>query len=215
MDALQQTYGWQINYEDAQYQSPPDYKEVPAPQYMTAKAGTTIRIPSGGNFQVTVPLKNSSDAAPDEQMILQTIVDAYNKSDNPGRFDIRKNLDGSFEVVGTSIRDGRTAVKKQPLMDTAITIPKKQRTELQAVELICSAVSQKSHVEVSLGVYPRTIMVASQTSVGGSKASARELLADALSSATRKISWRLVYDPDAKNYFLNLTAVPVLSLPQK
>ena len=207
IDALQQAYGWEINYEDAQYRSVPDYKEVPAPQYFATKAGTKIRVPSGGNFSVTVPVRSISDASPDEQTTLQAIVDAYNQSENPGRFELRKDLKGNFDLVGISARDGRSTVAIHPLLDTEITIPKKQRTLLEVVDLVCSTLSLKSHSEVSLGVYPRTILLATPTTGGASKVPARQLLAEVLSSASRGIRWQLLYDPEGQDYFLNLSTV--------
>src|SRR5580692_11569525 len=84
LDALCQKYGWLVNYEDPQYITP---------QVLKSESGSNSHshIPDGGSFSVEFPA-----AAFDENKTLRLLVDSYNRSNNPGRFDVRRNAEGDF-----------------------------------------------------------------------------------------------------------------------
>ncbi len=213
LNALQENYGWQINYEDARYTFKPDFSEVAAPHYLNPKAGATIKVPSGGAFTIEVGSSKDSATMPDEEKTLRSIVESYNQSGNPGRFEVRKSTTGSFEIVGIGAHDpsGKIA-STQPALDFPIFIPRKQRSAFQAVQAICTSLSQHGHIPVSLGVYPTGLFRVTRSTIGGSRIEARLLLAEALQATGRKMSWRLLYDPETRTYVLNVA--PVASPPQ-
>lgn len=197
VNALQQKYGWRINYEDPQYISKLDLRD--------AKSSSDGRPePGGGSFAVEVPTGPSADAPPDEEKTLQLIVDAYNQSNNPGRFDLRHPSTEQFDIVGMSAHDEKGKISKQAVvLDTPITIPAEDRTVADTVDLICQKVSDKTHISVTLGVHPLGLD-RQRATVGGKEMSARAYISTATEPTGRKISWRLLYDPDSKSYVLDL-----------
>lgn len=208
VEALQQKYGWRINYEDPQYISKLDLTD--------AKSSSDGRPePGGGSFAVDVPAGTPADAPPDAQKTLQLIVDAYNQSNNPGRFDLRHPSADQFDIVGTSAHDDKGKISKQDVvLDTLITIPGEDRTVADTVDLICQKVSDKSHISVTLGVHPMGLD-RQHGNVGGKEMSARAYISAATEPTGRKISWRLLYDPDSKGYVLNLHQFRVPPPPSK
>ena len=208
VNALQQKYGWRINYEDPKYISKLDLTD--------AKVSSDGRIePRGGSFTVEVPAGPSPDAPPDEQKTLQLIVDAYNQSSNPGRFDLRHPNAEQFDIVGASALDEKGKISKQEVvLDTPITIPAEDRTVADTVDLICQKVSDKSHISVTLGVHPMGLD-RQRATVGGKEMAARAYISTATEPTGRKISWRLLYDPDLKGYILNLHQFRIPPPPSK
>ena len=212
LDALQQKYGWVVNYEDPQYVSHTDFIDAPGDP-------SHAQVPAGGNFGVNIPASTSVPAStstgpatpatvPDEEKALRLVLDAYNHSKNPGQFELRGTSQGNFSAVGTAAHDETGAMaQQQVLFDLLVTLPTEERTIVDTVTLICQAVAQQSHISVTLGIYPRTLIAHTQVKAGGTKVSARELLQQSLLSAHRNLYWRLLYDPGSKGYFLSIHAV--------
>src|SRR5580698_7977398 len=175
-DALQQKYGWIINYEDPRYTSPLDLADAPDEQ-------KTRRVPAGGNFSVDI-----ADSSNAEEKMLRTILEAYNHSQNPGRFELRVGTQGDFDVVGTAAHDAKGAISQQEvLLDLPIELPSQERTIAETVQLICEKLTEQRHVTVSLGVYPRSTLGHTPVTVGGAKTPARDLLRQCLRAAKH---WR-------------------------
>jgi hypothetical protein len=247
LTALQQKYGWLVNYEDPPYDSKLDSTSVKGPD-------GERRLPSGGEFTVELGPVSTPDAPPDEQKTLQLLVDSYNKSSNPGRFEFRKdkNADNQtiksptrkdelakdqptkdqpskdqpgkelpgkdsagkaplqiFSIVGTSAHDSQGKISPQPvLLDSQITISAQERSFSDTGDLICQNLAEKSHIKVSLGVYPLGL-ARTNVSLGGKDLAARDYLARAIEASGRKLVWRLLYDPDSSSYILNFHQVRV------
>jgi hypothetical protein len=193
LDALRQKYGWVVDYEDPWYASARDIvkskQETP---------GTLL--PAGGNFTVLLPVDTTQ-----EDQTLRLIVDAYNQSSNPGRFAMRRSVEGRFYVVGTSARDEVNALSSQlPLFDRPVKIPLRRRTIADTIDLLCRALALQSHNSVSVGVSPRSVLAYATVKTGGGMVSARELLIQSLKAAPRDVYWCLLFDPTSKGYVLNL-----------
>ncbi len=210
LEALQQKYGWRVNYEDPQYISKLDVIEPKGPQDKSSQPGGQRRVPGGGNFVVEFSVAPAPNAIPDEQKTLQMLVDAYNKSGNPGRFELRKDKDrqeGVFDVVGTAAHDSQGKIApQQVLLDSPVTIPAQERTFSDTVDLICQTIEDKTHVKITLGIHPLGLDRTNVTA-GGKELSARSYLFRTMESTSRKLVWRLLYDPESNSYFLNIHQV--------
>jgi hypothetical protein len=195
-DALRQKYGWMVEYEDPQFVSPSDLVVIDSPSKQT--------LPSGRDFKIEFP-SNS----PRAEKVLQSAVDSYNRSGNPGRFELRKGEGGTFVLVGVQARDasGKNA-SQQVLLDATITVPNEKRTGSAVLSLICQKLSESQHIPVSLGVTPRKILDRTDVSAGGAQISARTLLSQTLAATQRRVYWTLIFDPDAKRYLLNVFLTP-------
>ena len=97
LDALQQKYGWAINYEDPQYISSMDI-------VTSAGGDSRSKLPAGETFAVEF-----SATAPEEEKILHLVVDSYNQSKNPGRF---RELRRDTQRATSSRRYGGAQAKK-------------------------------------------------------------------------------------------------------
>jgi hypothetical protein len=205
LEALQQKYGWLINYEDPQYLSKMDIVE-----HKSQDSGSASRVPGGGIFTVDFAAGATPNTAPDERKTLETIIDAYNRSSNPGRFELRQDgPEQLFEVVGTAARDDKGRLSPQPSpLDLPIALPAEERTSADTVDLICQKLAEKGHVKISLGVHP-TGLGRAKVTVGGKELTARAYLFQTIQATGRKLCWRLLFDPDSSSYVLNLHLVKV------
>jgi hypothetical protein len=203
LEALQQKYGWVAGYEDPQFISKLDLAAAEDPGSGVPKSNPPTRLPAGGLFNVDFPA-----ASPDEAKTLQLVVDAYNRSDNPGRFELRTNKQGAFFVVGTQARDATGHLSPQRVvLDAPITLAAQQRSVTDTVNTICQKLAVSRGIKITLGVFPRTLMASSMATVGGAKMPARDLLFQALSSTHHTLYWQLLFDPASKGYFLNIHSV--------
>jgi len=197
IEALRQQFGWIVNYEEPRYSSRLDVIEA-------AKSPTQSDIPSGGEFTVEFPAK-----APDPEKTLRLIVDAYNHSNNPGRFEVRPAPDAQFYLVGTAARDEKDAVSPQPAaFDSIVTLPSQERPLADTIQAVGDAITAQIHVPITLGVAPQKTLAYTNATVGGSKVAARELLHKCLAASTRRLYWYLLYDPSSKGYFLDVHTAP-------
>ncbi len=203
LDALQREYGWQVNYEDPQYISRADLVEITNPSLARNSVSPShVHYPSGGAFDLELTTTQAADTRLDQAATLRLLVDAYNRSSNPGRFDLRQNTEGKFDLVGTAANDpaGHMAQQK-PILDFPITLPAHHGAASEIIAMILAQVTRQTHIKVSLGVSPlslqRTIV-----NVSGKRAPARTLLSQTLASTGRRFFWRLLFDPDSKTYFL-------------
>jgi hypothetical protein len=194
LDALQQKYGWIVDYEDPRYTAKAD---------LVSGTGATALLPSGGNFDVEFPV------GMEEAKALQKVVDSYNQSKNPGRFELRHEATGDFYVVGTGANDEKGNIATQAILfDHSISVMVKQRTVAETISLILQKLALRDHTTITLGVAPTSVLLHNMAKVGGTKVSARELLLKTLASTNRQFYWRLLFDPNSKGYYLDLHAVP-------
>lgn len=193
LDALRQKYGWIVDYEEPKYTSHLDIIDV-------AGDASHSRLPGGGPFNVDFPASN-----PEQEKTLRVVVDAYNQSKNPGRFELRRTSQGNFYVVGTSAYNQADLMSPQyPLFDLLVTLPVRQRTIAQAIDLICHSLAAQVHTPITIGVSPRGLLEHVNVKSGGAKLPARELLLQCLGATDRKLYWSLLFDPTSKGYVLNI-----------
>jgi len=189
-----------VDYEDPQFISKLDVVETQAAGEHAARTNVPPRMPGGGAFSVEFPAE-----APEKAKVLQLVVDAYNRSDNPGRFELRTNKEGVFFVVGVQAHDARGQISRQrAVFDAPITLVRRPRTASETVNLICNKIAILRGVKVTMAITPRTVMNNTQVTVGGTKVPARELLLQVLTATHKTLYWRLLFDPVTKGYFLDI-----------
>jgi hypothetical protein len=204
LDALQGKYKWAVDYEDPQFISKMDLVETKEPGKAATDSNLPAQFPAGGSFTIEFP-----SAAPVEEKILQLAVDAYNRSENPGRFELRSGKPGAYFVVGVKARDAHGQIASQPaLFDEPITLTGQQRTAFDTVNMICREVAAQRGIAITLGVFPQRVLAGLSVTVGGTKVSARDLLLQTLTAMNRPFYWRLLFDPSSKGYFLDIHLVP-------
>ena len=198
IDALQQKYGWIVDYEDPEYLSAPGTAvNGPTPSHMRHAYAQGSH---GDSFSVQFPAAPNS--VPDEASVLTTVVDAYDQSDGGAEFKLIKENGARFAVVGVGARgDNGETVSQPPILDTPVTLAKEQRSARETIALICQRVSEAGKVKVSLDVnftYGETVMVS------GVNTPARALLSQTLLTLGGSLYWRLIYEAERKNCGLSI-----------
>ena len=197
IDALQDKYGWAVDYEDPQY--PPSPAGVPSPPSPPNRRHANV---SGvGESAFAVQFNAPPNGQPDEQSVLTTVVDSYNQSGGAAEFKLLKQDDGTFAVVGTRV-PGSNNENQQPILDSPINLPTDRRTAHATIALICQTLSQQSEVPVT--ATSANVNETLRVIVGGNAVPARVLLARTLQSIGGKPYWRLIYNPDRKSYELTI-----------
>lgn len=199
LDALQDKYGWVVDYEDPQYPDNPDLttndQSVPA-----LRRSNSRHLKE--NFTVDFNNGPDPDSAPDEKPVLKIIVDAYNQSEGAGQFELRELPGGHFDVVGIGVRNQSGEVSSgQPILDLPITLKTQPRSVDETVALICQKVRQQSKIPVTVGAIPARSQ--KTVAVGGIEVPARTLLLRAIAPMGAHLSWRLLYDSTSKSYRLS------------
>lgn len=115
LGALKQQHGWHINYEDAQY-GKSDIVDDTAPSWLQEHPnGPRAYGVAGGAFYAKIAVDGYFPEDP--MQILSALVEAYNRSGNPGRFQLRVVSKNLFDVVPTASGDG----PQIPLLDTVMS----------------------------------------------------------------------------------------------
>lgn len=201
--AIREEYGWIVDYEDPPYESQYDVGSVPWP----AHPGSTWRVPANGTlkstYQETAAMWTSTA---DELGVLQKIINDHNQNGSPGNFEVLSLSDGTYAVVGDSIRNGNANEKPvKPVLDTQISVPGGTRNVATTVALIAQVLTRASGTQVVLGITPINAFLQSSLTIEGTTLVARELLLRAVSATPWKMVWDLLYDPQYHRFVLNIS----------
>jgi hypothetical protein len=203
--AVREEYGWVVDYEDPPYQGSIDLVKDSSIS-RTAK-GIVFLMPAGGAFQSSYPDTLETRSSPDgELQVLDKIVSDYDATQNPGKFVVREQQDGSYAVIPQSFEDSAGAeVSVNPVLDTSISLTGATRSAAGTIKLILDALNKASKTKVGLGILPINAFVQSQVTVGGSNVSARDLLLDLIDQVRSvKLVWEVLFDPDGRVFYLSL-----------
>lgn len=204
VDALQEKYGWIVEYEDPQY--PAAIGGAATPPSPPNRRHPNARTNGTTGFSVQFNGGPTPDSRPDEQTVLALVVDANNQSNDAGQFELRKEKDGSFVVDGVGVRSpqGETS-SQQPILDSLISLKAERRSARQTIALICQKVSQQSKIQVTADGVADSLPERETVAVGGVGVPARTLLSRTLASMGGKLYWRLIYDSNEKSYQLSIS----------
>jgi hypothetical protein len=192
--------------------------EFPAPpaQPPSPQPGAATEPGQMSNSAQSSPAQSSSTPShpaqldfAQEEKTLRLVVDAYNHSDNPGRFELRTIGEGNLTLVGTAAHDAKGQIASQkPVLDSTLTLARGQRMATTTIELLCQRLTALRGIKVSLGVYPRNLLDHTPVTVGAAKkASARDLLLQTLAHTRGSYYLHLLYDPSSKGYYLDIHSI--------
>ena len=207
VEAVQQKFGWAVDYEDPQYIVAPENPAArPSPPHRLRSMAQTGN--ANGGFSLQFQLGANPNAAPDEQKLLAALVDAFNQSSSSAQFKLLPQKNGGFAIVGVEAQGANgQMVAQQPLLDLPITLSRRQRSAADAIAAIARELSQQSKLPVSTHLADNVSGSASAV-IGGNAAPARELLAQALAALGGQAYWQLLYNADSKSYELNIKLAP-------
>lgn len=208
-------YEWMVDYEDPLYQSKFDLIDATNPNWRALHPEKPpAMIPGGGAFEFKYD--EALAVTPDgEKKVLEALVAAYNRTDNPGRFEVRElSVDSSpgsvrrkrYAIIGVSIKDDQGKLQAAPpLLDTLITLPAEERSADQTIRLIGNELFAKHRIKVMGTGFANNALMQSKVTVGGANRSARSLLLQTLTQiANPSMGWHAKYDPGTPMYVLNV-----------
>ena len=202
LGALKRQNGWHINYEDPQY-AKADIVDDTAPSWLQEHPnGPRGYAVGGGAFRAKIVVDGYF---PDEpRQILFALVEAYNRSGNPGRFELRTVNRESFDIVPTAAADG----PQTPLLDTVMGFDATDADNAPAtLRKFCEKLSVQSGPTVVFGgtgspsenrLYQAYIEEHSQNQP------AREIIRQMYKQVGSTDCWRLLYDPDSNKFWLQM-----------
>jgi hypothetical protein len=222
ISALNEEYGWVVDYEDPPYSSDSELIDVTNPKWRAEHPGVPgVKGIAGGAFQSDYEEGPLTTTAAGEEIVLQKIVSDYDLSGNPGQFLVRDEGEVTltpampgfkvsvihrFSIVGKSIKDNHGQdYLVASILDTPISIPVEQRSAQATIDEIAKALSAKTGTRVFGGAFANNLLIQSQVTVGGENVSARSLLTKTLNDTQRPQIWKLLYDPGAHIWVLNIS----------
>ncbi len=215
LNALQEKFGWIVDYEDPEY--PADAEDATNPQALPRRRHDNARGPGEQSFSVEFKVGPSPDSRPDEDSVLTTVVNVYNQGSVGARFEVRKENDNDkannnqqarFDIVGFDIRGQYDKGSlQQPLLDLPITLRSYPRSAEQTLALICHELSEKSKIPVAPAI-DDVSQKGETVKVSGVGVPARKLLSRTLLSMADRLCWRLLFDSTGRSYELTIMELP-------
>jgi hypothetical protein len=208
--AIREEYGWKVNWEAAPLNSQFDLVDDTGPRWRAAHPGVKgVTRPAGGGFVSSfAEPKNSLDPSAERELLTKVIQD-YNATDNPGKFDLRQDSDGQFTVVGIKVRDEAGALQGiVPVLDTPVFISREPRTVEDLIRIVLDQVSLATGKKIHIANFSSNPLMNAPVTLGGDSVVARNLLQLALASTKRPLQYDLLYDADISEYGLT-TSVAV------
>lgn len=202
LGVLLHLHGWHINYEDPRY-AKTDIVDDTAPSWLEGHPdGPRGYAIAGGVFTARIAIDGYF---PDDPMqILPALVEAYNHSGNPGRFELRRVNEKSFDVVPTGAADGR----QTPLLDTVMSFDATDADSAPVtLRRFCEELSRQSGqtvVFVGTGSPSQNRLDQARIEQHSKNQMAREIVRQMYKQVGSTDCWRLLYDPDSNKFWLLL-----------
>jgi hypothetical protein len=199
LDALAHQHGWHINYEDPQYGKLDILDDTPPSSLNEHPNGPRAYVVAGGAFYAKISVDGYFPDSPTQ--VLPALVEAYNRSDNPGRFELRQINHGVFDVVPTGTAEG----PQKPILDTLMRFDTNDSDVTHSIEAFCEALSRATghsveFLDFSVERSPQEPII----SLHVQNQPAREILRTMLGQVSSTRSWRLLYDPDLRKFVLTI-----------
>ncbi len=221
-DLLQRKLGVGISYEDPPWIYQGDLVEAAnLPSNLEIKKTSPrfhATVPAVGSLDLSLPFNVASHSISIPAIsVLQDLLSEHVRRGNPGEFKVL-TLGGDFSIVPFVARDkvGNSLAVRSPL-DFAVSFPNAARDGNAALKTLCEAITEASGMRTSANGVPK-LFFTTTVSLNATNEPARDVLVRLLRTLTwpdprqnvvpiPKLSWRLLYDPEAQAYFLNIGLV--------
>jgi len=197
--ALAHQHGWHINYEEPQF-GKSEIVDQTAPSWLEQHPnGPRAYGIAGGAFHVKIAIDGYF---PDDPMqILPPLVEAYNRSGNPGRFQLRVVNELAFDIIPTGSSDG----PQTPLLDTMMSFDASADVgAYPTLRRFCEELSRKTGHTVVFGGFGPSENRLLQTHIEQHSVNqpAREILRQMFKQVGLTDCWGLLHDPDSNQFWL-------------
>lgn len=197
LDALMHQHGWHINYEDPLY-GKSDILDNTAPSWLKEHPnGPRAYMVAGGAFYAKIPVDGYFPDDPNQ--VLPALIASYNRSGNPGKFELRSVNHESFDVVATAAGDGPL----KPLLDTVMDFDVTE-DDRAFLDRFCKELSQRSGATVVFAPFLLNPSVQTHIQQHWENQPAREILRQLYKQIGSTACWRLLYDPDSNKFRLGI-----------
>src|SRR5262245_27189861 len=185
IEVLEARYGSVITYEDPRYVYSGDIKDVTLSvrrdldKYKPGEAPKVL-IPKGGTLTFEYDVLSDTNLPDDGQTVVQELLDAYAASGNAGRFRL-ESTGKMLHVIPREINNSDGQLMPQDsILDTKISLTAGERTEMQRLEAICSAITEATKIPVWVGTVPTNLLLQHRDSEGAAQQKARDVLVNLL-----------------------------------
>lgn len=134
----------------------------------------------------------------DPTQVLTALVEAYNRSGNPGRFELHPVNHESFDIVPTAAADG----PRPALLDMVMDFDATDSVSASSLEAFCEELTRQSGQSIELFFDNPASQSVGRINLHVRNSPAREILRQMLGQITSTKSWRLLYDPDLRKFLL-------------
>jgi hypothetical protein len=212
--SLEDRYGWVITYEDPLYVNDAEVIDVTdsvsrEPE-KTRSQGFRVLIPKGGILAIEYDEPSDTKRPDNPSKVVQQLLDAHAAKGYPGRFRLELTERAIHVIPAAYTNQVGQLVPQKPVLDAAITLPVAERSGLQTLQAICDSVSQATGTRMVMATVPINLFNQYHDQQGVVSQKARDVLQHLLESVggeKTKLSWRCLFDPDTKAYFLNIHTV--------
>lgn len=207
---LRLRHGLFITYEDPHYVHESELIDITddfpeAKERFQQLREPRLIAPGRGRLELTYPVEAGGVPA-DPAALLRELVDLHNAEGNPGRFEVRQEGE-IFHLVPVAAMDQHgKSVAQQPLLDTAIVLPRQERSVEKALVAFVEALQGAAGAKISIGIMPRGLEQHS-VDLGAGGEPAREILTRILAATGDRFTWGLYFDPMTSAYMLNVSLV--------
>lgn len=210
VEGLRAHFLWDVDYEDPIY-GEAELVDNTDPRWQSEHPGARgVTRVAGGVFLTTFtfPKEQGDTHLQQEAAVLNKIVQAYNETRNPGKFEVKNENKDRLAIVGISDTRGDGKNKPfTPVLDARIALPAGEYIVADAITRILQLVSQTTGQTIAPGWWPANIVIQTKFKADGREQTARQLLSQICSSTRLPLVWRLLYDGDTGNYFFSLSIV--------
>ena len=200
---LERRYGWQVTYEDPQYEFVADVTDVTLAVRNDGNISKRVIVPAGGHFAFRYSLPGT--AAPNPNVVLAQLLEAYHDSTSSARFRLIRTA-SVLHVVPVQSNDAKGFLKdRSSRLDRTIRVAGGRRL-LEVLQDALKAAST-ADVELALGAAPLGLLTSTRIPDGNITGTTRDVLVNLLSTTGRPLSWQLFCQPQTTMCFVNLHVV--------
>jgi hypothetical protein len=205
--ALESRFGWIITYEDPQWLANSEIRDVTESVRRDGSSSPRVLIPSGGSIEFDVLPAASDSQTTGHVALVQNLVLAHSAAGNPGTYRVQESH-GRLNIVPLTAKDASERENpQQPVLDTVISLDKRQRNGLVLLDEFTEQLSRAAGVRVVVGTVPLNILAHKVGTYGAHDELARDFLSRFLDQTGQGFSWQLFFDPAEKTYALNIHRV--------
>lgn len=205
----EEQYGWVIPYEDPRFVYSGDLEDVTEKVRRDLKPGEAIdpekRIVVSRERQLSVSYKAPTKPTDQTAMFeaVKQLANAYSKA--AGTTFIVSQSESRVRIAPGLVRDTEGHLQpSQPVLDTVISIPAKERNGVEFLHALCDTLATATGFNVFVGTTPVNSLVGFRTQVEYRNVPAWRALEDFLDQMPgggKRYTWALLYQ---KDYALNI-----------